>query len=62
MFQRLPIALFKVKTGNTSKNLLNEIQQIMYTLYPANEIQQELLHHAKQPAANTLKTASKRAI
>ena len=28
MIQRLPIALAQVKTGNTSKHLLNEIRQI----------------------------------
>ena len=31
--QRLPIALAQVKAGNTSKNLLNEIRQILYSLY-----------------------------
>ena len=31
--QRLPIALAQVKTGNTSENLLNEIRQIIYSLY-----------------------------
>ena len=30
MLQRLPIALAQVKAGNTSENLLNEIQQIIY--------------------------------
>ena len=38
MFQRLPIALAQVKAGNTSENLLNEIRQIMYSLYRAKEI------------------------
>ena len=33
MLQRLPIALAKVKEGNTSENLLNEIRQIIYSLY-----------------------------
>ena len=33
MLQRLPIALAQVKAGNTSKNLLNEIRQIRYSLY-----------------------------
>ena len=31
--QRLPIALAQVKAGNASENLLNEIRQIMYSLY-----------------------------
>ena len=38
MFQRLPIAFAQVKTGNTSENLLNEIRQIIYSLYQAKEI------------------------
>ena len=39
MFQRLPIALAHVKTGNASENLLSEIRQIIYSfLYQAKEI------------------------
>ena len=33
MLQRLIIALAQVKAGNTSGNLLNEIKQIIYSLY-----------------------------
>ena len=33
MLQRLSIALVQVKTSNTSENLLNEIRQIVYSLY-----------------------------
>ena len=33
MLQRLPIALTQVKAGNNSKSLLNEIRQIVYSLY-----------------------------
>ena len=33
MFQRLPIALAQVKAGNNSESLLNEIIQIVYSLY-----------------------------
>ena len=33
MLQRLPIALAQVKAANTSENLLNEIRQIIYSLY-----------------------------
>ena len=33
MLQRLPIALAQVKAGNTSENLLNEVCQIIYSLY-----------------------------
>ena len=38
MLQRLPIALAQVKTGNTSENLLNEVRQIICSLYRAKEI------------------------
>ena len=37
MLQRLPIALAQVKTGNTSENLLNEIRQIICSLYRAKK-------------------------
>ena len=33
MLQRLPIALAQVKAGNNSEILLNEIRQIVYSLY-----------------------------
>ena len=33
ILQRLPIALSQVKAGNNSKNLLNEIKKIVYSLY-----------------------------
>ena len=38
MLQRLPIALKQVEAGNTSKNLLNEIIQIIDSLYWEKEI------------------------
>ena len=38
MLQRLPIALAQVKASNNSENLLNDIQQIIYSLYQAKEI------------------------
>ena len=38
MLERLPTALAQVKAGNTSENLLNEIRQIIYSLYRAKEI------------------------
>ena len=33
MLQRSPIALAQVKAGINSENLLNEIRQIIYSLY-----------------------------
>ena len=38
MLQRLPIALAQIKAGNNSENLLNEIRQIIYSLYQSKEI------------------------
>ena len=38
MLKRLPIALAQVKAGNNSENLLNEIRQIVYSLYRSKEI------------------------
>ena len=38
MLQRLPIALAQVKAGNDSESLLNEIRQIVYSLYQSNQI------------------------
>ena len=38
MLQRLPIALAQVKAGNTSEKLLNEIRQIIYSLYGEKEV------------------------
>ena len=45
MLQRLPIALAQVKAGNTSENLLNEIRQIIYSLYWAKEITKEVYNN-----------------
>ena len=38
MLQRLPTALALVKAGNTSKNLLNKICRIIFSLYRAKWI------------------------
>ena len=38
MLQRLPIALAQVKAGNNSESLLNEIRQIVYSLYQSKGI------------------------
>ena len=37
MLQILPIALAQVKTGNNLDNLLNEIRQVVYSLYQSKE-------------------------
>ena len=38
MLKRLSIALVQVKAGNNSESLLNEIRQIVYSLYRSKEI------------------------
>ena len=37
MLQRLQIALAQLKPGNNSENLLNEIRQIVYSLYQSKK-------------------------
>ena len=39
MLKRLPIALAQIKAGNNSGSLLNEIRQIVYSLYNTKWIQ-----------------------
>ena len=38
MLKRLPIAFAQVKSGNNSESLLNEMRQIVYSLYRSKEI------------------------
>ena len=45
MLQRLPIALARVKTGNNSESLLNEIRQIVYSLYQSKEITKKVYNN-----------------
>ena len=45
MLQRLPIALVQDKAGNNSENLLNEIRQIIYSLYQSKEITKKLYNN-----------------
>ena len=45
MFQRLPIALTLVKVGNKSENSLNEIRQMIYSLYIAKETTKQLFNN-----------------
>ena len=42
MLQKLPIALAQVKTGNNSKSLLNQIRQIVYSLYQSKKITKKI--------------------
>ena len=45
MLQRLPIALAQVKAGNDSESLLNEIRQIVYSLYQSKQITKKLYNN-----------------
>ena len=45
MLKRLPIALAQVKAGNSSKSLLNEIRQIVYSLYRSKEITKKVYNN-----------------
>ena len=45
MFQRWPVALVQVKAGNTSENLLNEIIQIIYSLYQEKEVTKKVYNN-----------------
>ena len=45
MLQRLPTALAQVKAGNNSENLLNEIRQIVYSLYQSKEITKKVYNN-----------------
>ena len=44
MFQRLPVALAKVKRNN-SESLLNEIRQIVYSLYQSKKITKKVYNN-----------------
>ena len=45
MLQRLPIALAQVKSGNNSERLLNEIREIVYSLYQSNRITKKVCNN-----------------
>ena len=45
MLHRLPITLAQVKASNTSEDLLNEIKQIIYSLYRAKEITKKVYNN-----------------
>ena len=45
MLQRLPIDLTRVKTGNNSESLFNEIRQIIYSLYQSKQITKKVYNN-----------------
>ena len=45
MSQRLRIALAQVKAGNNSESLINEIRQIVYSLYQLKQITKKVYNN-----------------
>ena len=45
MLQRLPIAVAQVKAGNNSESLLNEIKQIVCSLYQSKQITEKVYNN-----------------
>ena len=45
VLQRLPIALAQIKAGDNSESLLNEIRQIVYSLYQSKEITKKVYNN-----------------
>ena len=45
MLQRLPMAIPQVKAGDNSESLLNEIRQIVYSLYQSKEITKKVYNN-----------------
>ena len=43
MLRTLPITLAQLKAGNNSQNLINEIRQLLYSLYRSKKINQNNL-------------------
>ena len=45
ILQRLPIVPLEIKAGNNSESSLNEIRQIVYSLYQSNEITKKVYNN-----------------
>ena len=45
MLQRLPIVLAQVKAGNNPESLLNEMRQIIYSLYQSKQITKKVYNN-----------------
>ena len=45
MLKRLPIALAQIKAGNNLETVLNEIRQVVYSLYRSKEITKKLCNN-----------------
>ena len=45
MLSRLPIALAQLKAGNNSKKFINEIRQLLYSLYCSKKLTKAIYNH-----------------
>ena len=45
MISRLPIILAQLKAGNNSQNLINEIRQLLYSLYRSKKLTKTIYNH-----------------
>ena len=45
ILQSLPLSLSEISAGNNSESLLNEIRQIVYSLYQSKEITKEVYNN-----------------
>ena len=45
MLKRLPIALAQIKAGNNSESLLNQIREVVYSLYRSKEITKKVYNN-----------------
>ena len=45
MLSRLPITLAQLKVGNTSQKLINEIRQLLYSLYHSKKLTKRIYNH-----------------
>ena len=45
MLKRLPLAFALIKAGNNSESFLNEIKQIVYSLYQSKEITKKVYNN-----------------
>ena len=45
MLSRLPITLAQLKAGNNSQKLINEIRQLLYSLYRSKKLTKKIYNH-----------------
>ena len=49
MLYRLPIVLTQIRAGNTSETLLNQIRQIIYSLYREKKVPKKVHNSIMNP-------------